>query len=218
MPLKRMKECQCSYTDKQLNFWLLLQPLTDVGEASSWYLVWWPLSVWHWALALDALTYLPTPSSLNIGHWLCEYCKISETQKWIQTYVCTLHCIDEASVGNSWTLEDKSMNTKISNLVEMFTAVTGMCVPSCMMRECWHSPQESIPQQDLQGVQGMIVRRLDEVVMHQPSLTMWDSFMFPQVKEEHWKEECLSYYLGKVVNIGVHMLGIRLVVQNAKGQ
>ena len=30
--LKWMKEHQCSYTDEQLNFWLLLWPLTDGGE------------------------------------------------------------------------------------------------------------------------------------------------------------------------------------------
>ena len=29
--LKWMKECQHSYTDEQLDFWLLLQPLTDGG-------------------------------------------------------------------------------------------------------------------------------------------------------------------------------------------
>ena len=33
--LKWMKEHQHSYTDVQLNFWLLLWPLTDGGEESS---------------------------------------------------------------------------------------------------------------------------------------------------------------------------------------
>ena len=33
--LKWMKEYQCSYTDAQLDFWLLLRPLTDGGEESS---------------------------------------------------------------------------------------------------------------------------------------------------------------------------------------
>ena len=61
-------------------------------------------------------------------------------------------------------------------------------------------------------------RRLDEVVTCHLSVTAWDSFTFPQAEEEHWKEECLSYYPGKVVNIGTHMPGIRLVVQNAEGR
>ena len=37
--LKWMKEHQCSYTDKKLNFWLLLQPLTDGGKMSSQHLM-----------------------------------------------------------------------------------------------------------------------------------------------------------------------------------
>ena len=58
------------------------------------------------------------------------------------------------------------------------------------------------PQQDLGGVQETIVRRLDEVATHCPSITTWDGFAFPQNEEKHWKEEVLSHYLGKVVNIG----------------
>ena len=33
--LKWMKECQCLYTDEQLDFWLLLQSLTNGGEEPS---------------------------------------------------------------------------------------------------------------------------------------------------------------------------------------
>ena len=36
--LKWMKECQHSYTDVQLDFWLLLRPLTDGGEELSRHL------------------------------------------------------------------------------------------------------------------------------------------------------------------------------------
>ena len=45
--LKWMKECQHSYTDEQLSFWLLLRPLTDGSEMSSWHLMWSLLSLWH---------------------------------------------------------------------------------------------------------------------------------------------------------------------------
>ena len=53
---------------------------------------------------------------------------------------------------------------------------------------------------------------------HHPSVTAWDPFTFSQVEKEHWKEKCLSHYLGKVVNIGVCMPGIKLVMQNEEGQ
>ena len=58
--LKWMWEWQCSYTDEQLSFWLLLWPLTDGGKVSSQHLACRLLSVWHWASALDLLTYLPS--------------------------------------------------------------------------------------------------------------------------------------------------------------
>ena len=63
----------------------------------------------------------------------------------------------------------------------------------------------------------IIVRRLDEVATHRLSVTVWDPFAFPQVEEEHWKEECLSYYPGKVVNTGACMPRIKLVMQNEEG-
>ena len=45
--LKWMKEHQHSYTDVQLDIWLLLRPLTDGGEELSLHLTCRLLSVWH---------------------------------------------------------------------------------------------------------------------------------------------------------------------------
>ena len=66
--MRWMKEHQCSYTDAQLDFWLLLRPLMDVGEESSRHLACKLLSVWHWASALDPPVCPPAPSSMNINH------------------------------------------------------------------------------------------------------------------------------------------------------
>ena len=74
--LKWMKEHQHLYTDAQLNFWLLLRPLTDGSEASTRHLACRLLSVWHWASVLDLPTCPPGPSSLNIGHWLWKDCNV----------------------------------------------------------------------------------------------------------------------------------------------
>ena len=105
MPLSGWRSRQCSYTDEQLNFWLLLWPLTDSSRGvQPAPCMQWLLSVWHWVSALDPPTYPPSmPSSLNIGHWLCKDCKVSETQKWIEAYACTLQHVGKASVGHSWT-------------------------------------------------------------------------------------------------------------------
>ena len=93
--------------------------------------------MWHWVLVLDLLTYPPAPSLLNIGHWLHKDCKVSERQKWTEAYVCTLQHVGKASMGHSWTMEDRTMTLEVSKLVETFIAVTGMCVPLHMVRECW---------------------------------------------------------------------------------
>ena len=50
-----------------------------------------------------------------------------------------------------------------------------------------------------------------------PSTTVWDTFAFPQNEEKHWKEEVLSYYPGIVVDVGAHMLGIKVMMQNEEG-
>ena len=68
--MKWMKECQHSYRDVQLEFWLLLRPLTDGGKESTCQLARRLLSVWHWSSAVDPPTYPPTPTSMNIRHWL----------------------------------------------------------------------------------------------------------------------------------------------------
>ena len=57
--MKWMKECQRSYCDTQLGFWLLLRPLTDRGEESTHQLARRLLSVWHWSSAVDPPTYSP---------------------------------------------------------------------------------------------------------------------------------------------------------------
>ena len=79
--LKWMKEHQCSYTDAQLDFWLLLRPLTDGGEDWSRHLVHRLLSLWHWASALDLPVCPPALSSLNVGYWLCDDCMEDDRQQ-----------------------------------------------------------------------------------------------------------------------------------------
>ena len=76
-------------------------------------------------------------------------------------------------------------------------------MPLQVKRECWPTLPDDVPQLNLEGVPGTIIRCLDEVANCQPLLTAWDTFAFLAAEEEHWKEDCLSYYLSKVENIGV---------------
>ena len=84
--MKWMKERQRSYRDIQLEFWLLLRPLTDGSEEHTHQL----LSVWHWLSAVEPPMYPPVPTSLDIGYWLCWTRKNNNRQFWIEAYACAL--------------------------------------------------------------------------------------------------------------------------------
>ena len=126
--LKWMKEHQRSYTDAQLDFWLLLRPLTDGGEESSQHLACRLLSV-ALGISLGPPICPPAPSALNIGHWLQEGHKEDDRQCWIEACACFLPCVAEPSVGRCWVMEGKDMVPKVSSLVETFMATTGTCMP-----------------------------------------------------------------------------------------
>ena len=66
-------------------------------------------------------------------------------------------------------------------------------------------------------IREVIVWRLDEVVTHRPSTTVCNRFVFPQNEEKHWKEEVLSHYPGKVLDVGAHMPEFKLMMQNEEG-
>ena len=82
--MKWMKEHQRSYRDIQLEFWLLLRPLTDRSEERTRQLAHRLLSVWHWSSVVEPPTYPPMPTSMNIGYWLCQTKKNDIRQFWIE--------------------------------------------------------------------------------------------------------------------------------------
>ena len=65
--MKWMKEHQHSYKKVQLEFWLLLRPLTDGGEEHTRQLAHRLLSVWHWSSAVNPPTYPP-----NLKGYFCN--------------------------------------------------------------------------------------------------------------------------------------------------
>ena len=127
--MKWMKERQCSYKDIQLEFWLLLRPLTDGSEERTHQLARRLLSVWHWSSVVDPPTYPPMPTSMNIGYWLRQTKKKDIRQFWIEAYACALQHVAEASVGRRWIAHKGIRVPKISRVVEVFLHATGTCVP-----------------------------------------------------------------------------------------
>ena len=215
--MRWMKEHQCSYMDMQLDFWLLLRPLTDGGKESSRHLTRRVLSIWHWPSALDPPVCPPVPSSLDIGHWLQEDHDVDDRQLWIEAYACALQCMAEASVGQFWTTVGKTMVLEGSNLVKTFMTATGMWITLHIIRQCWPTPREETPQQNLDGIWEVIVNKVDEVVTRNPSSMAWDRFAFLPTKEKHWQEEVQLHYPGKTLNVGTCMPGFQLMLQNEEG-
>ena len=139
-----MKEHQCSDTDEQLDFWLLLRPLTDGGEESSRHLTRRLLSIWHWASALDPPICPPASTALDIGNWLQEDHDIDDMQWWIEGYACLLQCVAEASIGQYWTAVGETMVPEVSNLVKTFMTATGTQIPPHVIRLCWPLLREEV--------------------------------------------------------------------------
>ena len=190
----------------------MVKPLADTLPAEL-------LLVWHWALALNLLACPPASSQLNIGYWIREDHNVSEHQKWIKAYTCVLQHLAEVSVGHSWTTEGQAMTPEVTKLVDNFLAAMGMHVSPHIIRECWPMLPDDIPQQNLDGV----------CMWSSCTALGWSSWCgncpwwcgtclsFPKVEEDHWKEGCLLYYPGKVVNIGVWMPWLWLVIQDIVG-
>ena len=211
--MKWMKEHQCSYNGVQLDFWLLLRPLTDRTEESTRHLAHRLLSVWHWSSAIDPPIYPPMPTSMNIGYWLPESDEEDEQQLWIEAYACALQRVAEASVGRKWISKRGIRVPKITRVVEIFLNATGMWVPPNRIRKCWPTWRNNIPVQNLRGMRQGIVRKLDEIATRNTSKITWDQFVFPLADQEGWGEEALCYHPGKMLNVRTCMPGFRLMLQ-----
>ena len=189
--MKWMKERQRSYRDFQLEFWLLLRPLTDGSEEHTRQLARRLLSVWHWSSAVEPPTYPPAPTSLDIGYWLRQTRKNNNRQFWIEAYACALQRVAEASIGRRWIAFEGRRVPKIARVVEVFLHATGTRVPPERIRQCWSARRAEIPKQSLEGIRQDIIRKLDEVATRCPSPITWDPFAFPLTDDTCWREEAL---------------------------
>ena len=216
--MKWMKECQRSYKDIQLEFWLLLRPLTDGSEERTRQLACRLLSVWHWSSAVDPPTYPPTPTSMNIGYWLHQTKKKDIRQFWIEAYACALQHVAEASVGRRWIAHKGIRVPKISQVVEVFLHATRTRVPPDIIRQCWPAQRTEMPMQNLDGIRRDIVYKLDEVATPCTSPIAWDPFVFPLTDDTCWREKALCYRLGNTLDVRACMPSFKLMLQDNKGE
>ena len=61
------------------------------------------------------------------------------------------------------------------------------------------------------------MHKLEEVATRQSSNTAWDRLAFLPKEEQHWWQEVLSHYLGKTLDVGTHMPGFWLMIQDEEG-
>ena len=106
---------------------------------------------------------------------------------------------------------------KISRVVEIFLHATGIRVPLNIIHQCWPAWRDETLLQNLEGIRWDIIHKLDEVATRYTSTITWDPFAFPQMDQEYWREEALCYRPGKMLDIGMHMPGFKLMLQNNKG-
>ena len=59
---------------------------------------------------------------------------------------------------------------------------------------------------------------LDQVAMQGPSNITWDIFTWPDSNKNYWKEDCLPYSPGSMVDLGSRMPGIQLVLHYETGE
>ena len=136
---------------------------------------------------------------------------------WIEAYICCLQHVVEASARCSWVTEGEGMAPQVSPLVQAFLSAMGRRVSPSIVRECWPLKNDIVPRQPTNLVRARITYCLDKVAMSSPSTIAWDMFAWPESNKSFWKEDCLPYFPGSMVDLSTPMLGVRLRLHDREG-
>ena len=216
-PMAWMRDCQNSYSDEMIHFWPLLRPLTDGGGTNTRHLAHHLLSTWQWSAATHAASCPPTPSNMEIGRWLPLDREGKKEDLWAEAYACCLQRMVEASVRCSWETEGEGMVPQVSPLVQAFLTAMGRSVSLSSVRECWPSKNDIIPRQPMNPLRARITHCLDKAATQSPSTIAWDMFAWPESNRSFWKEDCLPYSPGSMVDLSTRMPGVHLKLHDREG-
>ena len=164
-PMAWMHDRQNSYSDEMIHFWPLIRPLTDGGGTNTRHLACHLLSTWQWSAATHTTSCPPTPSNMEIGHWLPLDRQGNKEDLWAEAYAGCLQRMAEASVGHSWETEGEAMVPKVSPLVLAFLTAMGRSVNPSSVRECWPPKNDIIPRQPMNPLRARITHCLDKAAM-----------------------------------------------------
>ena len=126
--------------------------------------------------------------------------------------------VAEASVGCSWETEGEGMVPQVSPLVQAFLTAMGRSVSPSSVRECWLSKNDIIPRQPMNIVWARITHCLDKAAMRSPSTIAWDMFTWPESNKNFWREDCLPYSPGSMVDLSTRMPGVHLKLHDHEGK
>ena len=205
-----MRDRQNSYSDEEIHFWPLLRPLTDGGGTNTRHLARHLLCTWQWSAAIHTAACPPAPCNMEIGCWLPLDRQGNKEDIWAETYYGSLQRMAAASIGHSWETEGEGMVPKVSPLVLAFLTAMGRSVNPSSARECWPSENDIIPRQPMNLLRARITHCLDKAATQSSSAIAWDMFMWPESNRSFWKEDCLTYSAGSMVDLSTLMPGVRL--------
>ena len=189
----------------------------DGGGTTTQHLACCLPSTWQWSSTTHPMSCPPAPTNMEIGRWLPLDREGNKEDLWIEAYACCLQCVAEASARRSWVTEGEGMAPQVSPLVQAFLSAMGRCVSPSIVSECWPLKNNIIPRQPTNEVRARITYCLDKVAMQSPSTIAWDMFAWPESNKSFWKEDCLPYSPGSMVDLNTRMLGVRLVLHNQEG-
>ena len=203
-----MRDSQNSYSDEMISFWSLLCPLTDGGGMATRRLAHHLLSTCQWSSTTHTVSCPPDPSNMETRWWLPLDKEGKKEDIWTEAYACCLQRVAEASTRRSWETEVEGMVPQISPLVQAFLTAMGRSISPSSVRECWLSKNDIIPRQPMNLVQAHITPCLDKVATRSPSTVAWDMFAWPESNKSFWKEDCLPYSPGSMVDLSIRMPGV----------
>ena len=88
-----LEECEQGIHEEEIEWWLLICPLTDKNDMAMHTLVQRLLAVWHWTVKTSRpLIYQPALTILHIGQFLNEDIEGCgwDIKDWLEVYPCAL--------------------------------------------------------------------------------------------------------------------------------
>ena len=205
---KWLMNCEMSLEEEEISWWPLAGPPTNGNDAATKVLAKRLMAAWKWVgIVLESPVYPPTPTVLNIGHFLDEDSTGHgwSKQEWLLAYAHMLQCVGEAVDRRTWRPNGKHFMPQISMLVDAFLEATGAKVVEADVARCWSEPPQTVLWQRDKGTFVDVISHLDNLAQYLPTRKAWDELvcLLPSaVPHSPCQSRHLGYIQGWVVELG----------------